>query len=114
MSAIQRVTTPDRYLWKCGEKWCHCTISTTDEKETATLRERHIAMHVMAKKGTKVKVVSSATAHMHDTGRITNAYVDQNRFHVLLDRKGKCDACGGATPIYAQLRFDDLALVDHD
>ena len=115
---IRTVKTPDAYVWKCPERFCRFTISTGDKGATAAQKKRHEAKHLIAEKGTRVRLVgntlSMGVGRHGDTGRITFAYIDQDRFGVVLDRKGKCSGCqhcygcGGPTSISVQVKFDQL------
>lgn len=120
MTTIERVTTPDKFEWRCGVKFCRFIARSTDHDETEAQRERHRSMHALAKEGTRVRIVNGHDlwpARVGDTGKITHAYIDQDRYGVLLDRKGKCggcrhcDGCGGPTRLSTQVHFDNLERV---
>lgn len=119
--SIKVVRTPDRYVWECAEGSCRFVASNEDRAATKAARQRHEAMHRMAVKGKRVRIIRESRTitrgHTGDTGRITYAYLDQNRFGVRLDRKGKCigcdycDGCGGPRDIDSEHCFDDLEIL---
>lgn len=116
MSTIQTVKTPDKYVWECDLQHCRFVASNADKATTEAEQKRHRLMHVMAKKGTSVRILADRSGYGRagDTGRITYAYIDQDRYGVLLDRKGKCggcrhcDGCGGPTALSTEVKFDQL------
>lgn len=124
MASIRTVKTPDKYVWKCDEQHCHFGTEATDKTTVEETVARHRAMHRLSKTGTRVRIVGQGEmlrnvfpARPGDTGKITYAYIDQNRFGVLLDRKGKCegcrhcDGCGGPTKLNAEVKFENLEKV---
>lgn len=115
---VVRVTTPPRYDWTCPEQHCRFTTSTDSHADTNAAAKRHVDMHKVAIPGTRVVIEWGRRggsdlwpARPGDTGTISHAYVDQDRFIVELDRKGKCEGCrhcsgcGGPTTLTVTSRF---------
>lgn len=111
------------YSWECPNDGCRWSTTSDSRAETNKRAERHLRMDVLGIKGTRVRVVGLDAGMHHyparngDTGTISYAYVDQDRYGVKLDRKGRCDGCrhcdgcGQATPLSAELPFDKLEAI---
>jgi len=117
-------TIPESYTTGCDVQHCRSGTTGKTKAEVQTWIDRHKAMHAMAVKGTKVRVVKasrigSREARVGDTGTIQYAYIDQNRFGLKLDRKGECwnmedkhcESCNRKITLKPEVAFEDLELV---